>query len=48
MAWLLARANPTFSTFATSWTEGKSTRTISALPSVDALSTTTIRYDAPA
>ena len=39
-AWLLARANPTFSAFRIKTTSGNSCATISAAPSVDALSTT--------
>ena len=40
--WLLARAKPTFSRFSISCTRGKRSRTMAALPSVEALSTTNV------
>ena len=40
MPWLLARAKPTFSRFSINLTHGNRSRTMAALPSVEALSTT--------
>src|SRR6185369_5219395 len=48
MAWLFAAAKPRLSALAMSRTAGKRVRTISALPSSEPLSTTTVSMSSPA